>query len=220
MTCDHNHSSRYGRFKPPLFERVWDSSGLRRIMTKERTWVPVPRNPQLVSKLKHELLRIAGHLEKSRAIRHDEDGATLIAMIGFFMLRKLIQDRHVTKNTTALEQEVFRCDFNDAFNADNRRWIDYGDGVFPATYSRTATKLGAQVIANKFVHAGYCVPLMLDDGTHEFLVLEEDRLREGSYHEALVVPVSVVVGLFKTAAEDDSDAFKAMEYYESKLSTN
>ena len=31
--------------------------------------------------------------------------------------------------------------------------------------------------------------------------------------------MSAVVGLFKTAAVDDSDAFKAMEDYESKLST-
>lgn len=188
-------------------------------MTKKQTWMPVTKNLQLVFKLKHELLRIAGDLEKSRAIRHDEDGATLAAMVGFFMLRKLIQDRHVTKKTTALKQEVFKCDFNDALDADNRRWIDVGDEVIPATYSRTATKLGAEIIANKFVHAGYCVPLMLDDGTHEFLVLEEDRLREGLYQEALVVPMSVVVGLFKTAAVDDSDAFKAMEGYESKLST-
>ena len=188
-------------------------------MAKKQTWTPVTKNLQLVFRLKHELLRIAGDLEKSRAIRHDEDGTTLAAMVGFFVLRKLIQDRHVTKKTTALKQEVFRCDFNDALDADNRRWIDVSDGVIPATYSRTATKLGAEIIANKFVHAGYCVPLMPGDGVHEFLVLEENRLRAGLYQEALVVPVSVVVGLFKTAAVDDSDAFKVEDYYESKLST-
>lgn len=189
-------------------------------MTKKQTWMPVTRNLQLVFRLKHELLRIAGDLEESRAIRHDEDGATLAAMVGFFILRKLIQDRHVTKKTTALKQEVFKCDFNNALDADNRRWIDFGDGVIPATHSRIAIKLGAKIIANKFVHAGYCVPLMLDDRTHELLVLEEDALRKGWYQEALVVPVSVVVGLFRTAAVDDSDAFKAMEDYESKLSND
>ena len=139
-------------------------------MTKKQTWMPVTRNLQLVFRLKHELLRIAGDLEESRAIRHDEDGATLVTMIGFFIWRKLIQDRHVTKKTTALKQEVFKCDFNDALDADNRRWIDFGDGVIPATHSRIAIKLGAKIIANKFVHAGYCVPLMLDDRTHELLV--------------------------------------------------
>ena len=57
-------------------------------MTKKQTWMPVTKSLQLVFKLKHELLRIAGDLEKSRAIRHDEDEATLAAMVGFFMLRK------------------------------------------------------------------------------------------------------------------------------------
>ncbi len=186
-------------------------------MINKQTRTPVINNPQLVVKLKHELLRLAGNLGESRAIRHDEDGAVLAAMVGFFILRKLIEDRHVTKKTTALKQEVFGCDFNDALDADSRQWIDVGDGVVPATYSRTAAKLEARMVANKFVHAGYCVPLMRDDGTHEFLVLEENCLRKALYQEALIVPVSVVVGLFKTAAVDDSDAFKAMEDWESKL---
>ena len=201
-------------------------------MSRKDEWMPVTKNPQLVPRLKSELLRMARHLEESRHIRHDEDGAILSVMVGFFMLRKLIQDKHVTKKTASLKLEVFKCDFNDAYDADNRRWIETGDGVIPATYSRIATKLAASTIANKFVHAGYCVPLLTLDyekemrqeepfceSTHEFLVLEESALRDGLYHEALAVPVSAVVALFKTAAADDSNAFKGERAYDSKPST-
>ena len=45
MTCDTNHSTRYGRFKPPLFEGLWDSSVVN--YTRPSTNPLQDRNPVL-----------------------------------------------------------------------------------------------------------------------------------------------------------------------------
>ena len=38
MICAKNHSTRHGRFKPPSFESLWDSSELQRTVTRHEAW--------------------------------------------------------------------------------------------------------------------------------------------------------------------------------------
>ena len=175
-------------------------------MARKQQGLPQWRNLHVLFTFKDRLLDIADSMKKSRVRQGDR---IFDVLVGFFIFRKLVQDKHVATKTGRQMLEVFRCNFNDALVAEINKDANHKietRGAYPTTYSRTSMRLPAKKIAEKFVHAGYCVPLTQGDENHEFLVLEEEELDKRSYEEAIVVPVDTVSILFHTAATDNSDA--------------
>lgn len=138
-------------------------------------------------------------------------------LIGFFLLRKLIEDGNVTKKTTSSKVDAFECNFGAALiariNASRSRITVSEGGAFPTTFPKTAVKLKPEALANKFIHACYCSATQRGDYWHEFLVFDWDDHKRAAVNKALVVPVASVVDLFDRASRDTSGALMQMRAY-------
>ena len=134
-------------------------------------------------------------------------------VIGFFLLRKLIESCQVTRKTTKHRMKLARCEFTrlleTEINTKSKYRVYRGDEIVESRDEMPAT-MKPYDVANMFIHSYYCCLTGEDGGRVEVLVISDkgflrtlNALRDGSDAAcAYIVPTSEIAEVFDIATFD------------------
>ena len=142
-----------------------------------------------------------------------KDRVELDIVIGFFLLRKLIDTCQVTRKTTEHRMKLARCEFTrlleTEINTKSPHRVYRGDEIVESRDETPAT-MKPYDVANMFIHSFYCCLIGEDGGWVEVLVISDkgylrtlNAIRDGSDAAcAYIVPISEIAEVFDIATLD------------------
>lgn len=151
-------------------------------------------------------------------------------IVGFSLLRKLIDGCQVTRKTANHKMRLKRCNFMrvlaSKINTESKHRVYHGDKLYVSRDESPAT-MKPRDVASMFVHSYYCSLTDKENGWNEFLVMSDRgylkmlKAKEtGSAAKektAYIVPVSAITEIFRIAVFDGPKTAREWAYAMQRL---